>query len=363
MGHRAESCFFGAAGQRRSDGLAAAHTDQPCQAGSWALKEGKVVVGASKNIVDELYGIYQANKDEITSHVLLEESIRVPTSELTCLPMSVRVRWIEDGFEHFFACLRRGESIVPSVPYLPVAFAGDARTGSLASELVNVLDRTPFFIQTLVPEVVRAFCRDPDYLCSLLDTINEGMVLYTQGYVTAHVGAYEHQRNVVVEREVLEAVDKTRRDALAALTMAEGALRRMTGAFDSLPGKTEAVGLLAESICRISLAKERLNESYAADATAIEPGRSDAEVPVVLRRYQNQAINRLSEREREVGVALAQGLTNREIAERLAVSPHTVRNHVSHILEKMDLSNRSQIATVFARAADGIADCGPGGLR
>ena len=319
-------------------------------------------MGASKNIVDELYGLYQANKDEITSHVLLEESIRVPTSELTCLPMSVRVRWIEDGFEHFFACLRRGESIVPSVPYLPVAFAGDAGTGSFASELVNVLDRTPFFVQTLVPEVVRAFCSDPDYLCSLLDTMNEGMVRYTQGYITAHVEAYEHHRSLAVEREVFEAVDKTRRDACAALTMAEGALRRMVGVFEPLPGQTEAAALLAESICRISLAKERLNESCAANAMGIELGCSDAEAPVALRRYQNQAINRLSEREREVGVALAQGLTNREIAERLVVSPHTVRNHVSHILEKMDLSNRSQIATVFARAADENADRGPGGL-
>ncbi len=41
---------------------------------------------------------------------------------------------------------------------------------------------------------------------------------------------------------------------------------------------------------------------------------------------------------------MAQGLTNREIAERLYLSERTAQNHVQHILTKLALSNRSQIA-------------------
>jgi DNA-binding CsgD family transcriptional regulator len=52
----------------------------------------------------------------------------------------------------------------------------------------------------------------------------------------------------------------------------------------------------------------------------------------------------LTPREREVAELVAHGLTNREIAARLYLSERTAQNHVQHILTKLDLSNRSQIA-------------------
>jgi DNA-binding NarL/FixJ family response regulator len=52
----------------------------------------------------------------------------------------------------------------------------------------------------------------------------------------------------------------------------------------------------------------------------------------------------LSEREKEVLVLVARGLTNRQIAAELVISENTVRNHLSHILDKLDLSRRSQVA-------------------
>ena len=52
----------------------------------------------------------------------------------------------------------------------------------------------------------------------------------------------------------------------------------------------------------------------------------------------------LTPREREVAALVAQGLTNREIAERLYLSERTAQNHVQHILTKLGLPNRGQIA-------------------
>ncbi len=52
----------------------------------------------------------------------------------------------------------------------------------------------------------------------------------------------------------------------------------------------------------------------------------------------------LTRREREVAELVATGLTSREIAERFYLSERTVQNHVQHILTKLNLSNRSQIA-------------------
>jgi LuxR family transcriptional regulator, maltose regulon positive regulatory protein len=57
----------------------------------------------------------------------------------------------------------------------------------------------------------------------------------------------------------------------------------------------------------------------------------------------------LSPREREVLTLVADGLTNREIAERLVVSEHTVHRHVTSILRKLQLPSRAAAATMAAR--------------
>jgi len=61
----------------------------------------------------------------------------------------------------------------------------------------------------------------------------------------------------------------------------------------------------------------------------------------------------LTEREVEVLQLVAQGLSNDDIAERLVVSERTVRTHVSHILNKLHLANRTQMALYAVR--EGIA--------
>jgi DNA-binding NarL/FixJ family response regulator len=59
------------------------------------------------------------------------------------------------------------------------------------------------------------------------------------------------------------------------------------------------------------------------------------------------ALDQLTPREREVLLAVATGLSNTEIAEKLTVSEATVKTHVGSILAKLDLRNRVQ-AVIFA---------------
>jgi DNA-binding NarL/FixJ family response regulator len=59
------------------------------------------------------------------------------------------------------------------------------------------------------------------------------------------------------------------------------------------------------------------------------------------------ALDALTEREREVMALVAEGLTNQEIAERLVVSPLTVKTHVSHAMVKLGARDRIQLV-VFA---------------
>jgi DNA-binding NarL/FixJ family response regulator len=58
---------------------------------------------------------------------------------------------------------------------------------------------------------------------------------------------------------------------------------------------------------------------------------------LLARRREPDPLGELTEREREVLGLMAEGLTDRGIAERLWVTPKTVETHVRHILQKLDL--------------------------
>ncbi len=65
-----------------------------------------------------------------------------------------------------------------------------------------------------------------------------------------------------------------------------------------------------------------------------------------LMRPQATPLEALSEREHEALVLLAQGLSNKEIAEKLVITEGTVKNHVSSILGKLQAENRTQAAAI-----------------
>jgi DNA-binding CsgD family transcriptional regulator len=59
----------------------------------------------------------------------------------------------------------------------------------------------------------------------------------------------------------------------------------------------------------------------------------------------------LTGREREVAMLVAHSLSNRQVAERLAISPGTVRAHVQHILSKLKVPKRAAIGAWIGRQA------------
>jgi DNA-binding NarL/FixJ family response regulator len=85
------------------------------------------------------------------------------------------------------------------------------------------------------------------------------------------------------------------------------------------------------------------------DAVAVAP-----EIRAVDAKKQDL----LSKREREVVSAVAEGLTNREIGERLGLSKHTVKNYLLHVFDKLGVSNRVELLFLALSQAQPSEDNG-----
>lgn len=79
----------------------------------------------------------------------------------------------------------------------------------------------------------------------------------------------------------------------------------------------------------------------------LERIRATADMPATDRRLAS-----LSAQERRILPLIAEGRTNRQIADVLGMSEHTVKAHVSDLLGKLELRRRSEAAAFFARRTD-----------
>ncbi|MCH7737230.1 MAG: response regulator transcription factor [Chloroflexi bacterium] len=76
----------------------------------------------------------------------------------------------------------------------------------------------------------------------------------------------------------------------------------------------------------------------------------------VRRGREEDVLAQLTGQEQKILESIAEGQTNREIADRINLSDETVKNHVSSILGKLELSRRSQAAALLAERRAGRDD-------
>ena len=115
----------------------------------------------------------------------------------------------------------------------------------------------------------------------------------------------------------------------------------------------EARRALEEAVVAAAVAAQRaievaaaLDETLAVLASAEPEGAAAPTPPVAF----EPALDALSPREREVLALVAEGRSNKAIADALFVSPNTVKTHVASLLSKLHAESRAQLAAMAARS-------------
>jgi DNA-binding NarL/FixJ family response regulator len=78
-------------------------------------------------------------------------------------------------------------------------------------------------------------------------------------------------------------------------------------------------------------------------------GKGIPDTRVFLTVAHGDGMNQLTHQEQKIVALIAQGLTNKEIAQRLGTSRFTVKNQVKVIIRKLELKNRVQVAYLIGQ--------------
>jgi DNA-binding CsgD family transcriptional regulator/tetratricopeptide (TPR) repeat protein len=199
---------------------------------------------------------------------------------------------------------------------------------------------------------------------------SNNLALYT-AELLARIGRIGEARRALAEWDRRPGTGRISRDlwrmgAAAAIAAAEGDVEAASSTLGTYEQALEQAGLNLELIwaridlgrCLAKVDRSRAVAAFVAAAELAEACSARSEVRLAsqaLRQLGVRAwrrgpaaigagVDALSEREREVANLIAAGNSNREIADRLVLSPKTVERHLTNILAKLDLRNRTELA-------------------
>jgi DNA-binding CsgD family transcriptional regulator len=178
--------------------------------------------------------------------------------------------------------------------------------------------------------------------------------LRVRGSALAALGRREEAR---AELESAEAacVARGQRSFRWRILLSLATVHRDAGRTELADAACRAAGRLIDELA-VGVPPGPLRDAFLARANQVASASSNA-----ARRTVRAAAGGLTDRERQVALCVARGLSNRAIADELVIAERTAERHVENILGKLDFASRAQIAAWAV--AQGLTTDGPATAR
>lgn len=153
--------------------------------------------------------------------------------------------------------------------------------------------------------------------------------------------------------ELLAGPDPPRIVVLTTFDADDMVLRALRIGADGFLLKDTPPARLVDAVRTVAAGEPMLSPSVTSTLIAAVSGRSAGSSGAAAERAQvaRRALGALTEREREVALAVGRGLTNAEIGASLYLSVPTVKAHIGRILTKVGADNRTQVAILVHDAS------------
>lgn len=222
-----------------------------------------------------------------------------------------------------------------------------SRTGDTIHVLVA--DNSPFHTQLLVG--VLSAQADLKVYSSNLDApsvVTASVAHKINVFVLSAFADEDAERGFRILRELRERNSSTRAVILLDSSKIEAVLESFRAGARGVFDHQESPDALCQCIRQVHGGRVWINNEQIAhvlDSLASAPK---------LKTVDAKGISLLSRREADVVRCVTEGLTNREIAERLGLSQHTIKNHLFRIFDKLGVSNRIEL--LFVTLSQGNAE-------
>ena len=206
---------------------------------------------------------------------------------------------------------------------------------------VLVADNSPFQTQLLVGALKRH--SDLEVSSSALDSTALRAFLYNHPIDVLVISSFietDAQHGLEMVRELREISPNARVVLLINASGRDAILEAFRAGAKGVFNIQEPTDALYECICRIHKGEMWVSPeqfTLLLESIALTPN---------IKAVDSRGLNLLSKREEEVVRYLAEGLTNREIARRIGLSQHTVKNYLFRIFEKLGVSNRMELVAM-----------------
>ncbi len=203
---------------------------------------------------------------------------------------------------------------------------------------VLVIDDTPVHTELLADVLRRDACLKVTTLPSGFDDLTTGLNLKDIDVLLLSSNLEEEPSRGF---EVLRGLRGMHADLRAVLLLDSSQREMVLAAFRAgargIFSKNDSVQTLGKCIRKVHEGQIWANTEQI--ATLVEALASSHNI----RAVDGKGLNLLSKREMEVVCAVAQGLSNREIAKRLQLSQHTIKNSLFRIFDKLGVSSRVEL--------------------